>query len=91
MNDLYIEIDKDKEPYYKKISDDKVINLTGESGSGKSYFSNQWKDDKNYIIIDTDIVFSDTESDNMESVELRKLFQNKSKDYLIHNFLQYQL
>lgn len=86
QDELHISLYVDKEPYRKVLSDEKVINLTGESGSGKSYFSNQWKDDKKYIIVDTDIVFSDTESDNMESVELRKLFQNKSKDYLIHNF-----
>ena len=57
MNDLYIEIDKDKEPYYKKISDDKVINLTGESGSGKSYYSTKYINDDNYIVIDTDEVY----------------------------------
>lgn len=84
--ELFITLDVDKEPYIKRITDDKVINLTGESGSGKSYFSNKWKDDDNYIIIDTDIVFSDKESDNKECVELRKIFGNKPKDYLITNF-----
>lgn len=34
-NELLIELDIDKEPYIKKITDDKIINLTGESGSGK--------------------------------------------------------
>ena len=84
--ELFISLDEDKDPYVKKINDDKVINLTGESGSGKSYFSNKWKDDDKYIIIDTDIVFSDKDSDNKESVELRKIFCDKSKDYLITNF-----
>ena len=54
---MYIEIDKDKAPYIKKITDDKIINLTGESGSGKSYFSKQYVGDE-YIVIDTDEVFS---------------------------------
>lgn len=85
-NELYISIKIDKEPYIKEITKDKVINLTGESGSGKSYFSNQWKDNNNYIIVDTDIVFSDKESDNKESVELRKIFKGKSKDILINDF-----
>jgi len=86
QNELYISLFIDKEPYIKKISNDKVINLTGESGSGKSYFSNKWKNDSNYIVIDTDIIFSDRESDNKESVELRKIFKDKSKDYLITDF-----
>ena len=33
--------------------DDNVINLTGESGSGKSYYSTKYKNDGNYIVIDT--------------------------------------
>lgn len=81
----------DKEPYIKKITDDKVINLTGESGSGKSYYSDKYANDENYIIIDTDIVFSDKPSDNKESVELRKIFNDKPKDYLFTNFDEFYL
>ena len=85
-NELLIELDIDKEPYIKKITDDKIINLTGESGSGKSYYTNKWKNDDNYIIIDTDIVFNNMESDNKESVELRKFFKYKTGDILIDDF-----
>ena len=88
QNELYISLYVDKEPYIKILSKDKVINLTGESGSGKSYFSNKWKNDDNYVLIDTDIVFSDKPSANEESVELRRLFEDKPKDYLITNFDQ---
>ena len=42
MKDLFIELDVDKEPYVKVISEDKIINLTGESGSGKSTYSQQF-------------------------------------------------
>lgn len=62
-SDLLISRFIDKEPYIKVLTDDKVINITGESGSGKSYFSNKYINDDNYIIIDTDIVFSDKQSD----------------------------
>lgn len=86
QSELLISLYVDKEPYIKELTKDKIINLTGESGSGKSYFSNKWKNDNNYIIIDTDIVFSDKPSDNKESIELRKLFVDKPKDYLITNF-----
>lgn len=76
----------DKEPYIKNLTNDKVINITGESGSGKSYFSDKYIKDNNYIVIDTDVVFSDKLSDNKESVELRTIFSDKPKDYLITNF-----
>ena len=75
-----------KEPYVKKLTDDKIINLTGESGSGKSYFSDKYIKDNNYIVVDTDIVFGDRPSDNKESLELRELFKNKEKESLIDDF-----
>ena len=85
-SDLLISRFIDKKPYIKDITKDKVINITGESGSGKSYFSNKYLSDNNYIVIDTDIVFSDSPSDNKEIINLRKIFNNKTKDYLITNF-----
>ena len=84
---LYI----DKESYIKDLSNDKVINITGESGSGKSYFSDKYIKDDNYIVIDTDVVFSDRPSDNRESIELRSVFSDKPKDYLFTNFDEFYL
>ena len=55
---MYIEISNDKEPYIKELSEDQIINLTGESGSGKSYFSKKYLDSDEYVVIDTDEVFS---------------------------------
>ena len=84
-SDLLISINVDKDPYIKKITDDNVINLTGESGSGKSYYSTKYKNDDNYIVIDTDNIYDD----NFES-ELRNIFKNKFgnnlKTSLIDNF-----
>lgn len=84
---LYI----DKEPYIKDLTDDKVINITGESGSGKSYFSDKYIKDDNYIVIDTDVVFSNRPSNNKESIELRTIFSDKSKDYLLTDFDKFYL
>ena len=84
---LYI----DKEPYIKDLTDDKVINITGESGSGKSYFSDKYIKDDKYIVIDTDVVFSDRPSDNIQSIELRDIFKDKPKDYLFTNFDEFYL
>lgn len=90
-SDLLISRFIDKEPYIKTITNDNVINITGESGSGKSYFSYKYNNDNNYIIIDTDIVFSDKKLDNKASVELRNIFNDKPKDYLFTNFDEFYL
>ena len=87
----YLRIFIDKEPFIKDLTDDKVINITGESGSGKSYFSDKYIKDDNYIVIDTDVVFSDKPSENKESIELRKVFNDKPKDYLFTNFDEFYL
>ncbi len=76
----------DKKPYIKDITEDKIINVTGESGSGKSYFSNKYLNDDKYIVIDTDVIFSDSPTDNKQIMDLRKIFNNKPKDYLFTDF-----
>lgn len=48
-----------KEPYVKIITNDKIINLTGQSGSGKSYYAKEKFNSEEYEIIDTDDIFSD--------------------------------
>lgn len=85
-SDLLICINVDKEPYIKDISNDKVINITGESGSGKSYYTNKYINDNNYIVIDTDLVFGEQVCKNKYILELRKLFKDKEKNILITDF-----
>lgn len=76
-NDLLISRFIDKEPYIKEISNHKIINITGESGSGKSYFSKEYIDNDNYIVIDTDEVFSKFENSSAINKELGIMFRNK--------------
>ena len=90
-SDLFISRFVDKEPYIKDLTKDKVINITGESGSGKSYFSNKYINDDNYIVVDTDIVFSNKQSNNIECTRLKEIFKNKPKDYLLANFDEFYL
>lgn len=55
--DLDIEVDRTKDIYEKVLTNDKVINVTGSSGSGKStYVSEHFNSDK-YIVVDTDEIF----------------------------------
>lgn len=86
MEDILIDYDIDKEPYIKTITNDKIINLTGESGSGKSYYSSKYMNDDNYIIIDTDILFSTEETDNKYILDLRDIFSYTDNMILINNF-----
>ena len=85
-SELLISINTDKEPYIKELSKDKVINITGESGSGKSYFSNKFINNDNYIVIDTDLIFSNKSTDDKYLLGLREIFKDKNKNYLITNF-----
>ena len=49
----FITLDIDKEPYIKVLSNDRVINLTGQSGSGKSTYAKENFNSDEYLIIDT--------------------------------------
>ena len=72
---LYI----DKEPYIKKLTDDKIINLTGQSGSGKSTYAKDHFNDDRYLIIDTDEIFSENRFEKTKGInkELGEYFRNK--------------
>ena len=57
MNE-FITLDIDKDPYIKVLTTDKVINLTGQSGSGKSTYAKENFNSDEYLIIDTDEILS---------------------------------
>lgn len=67
----------DRDPLKVKLTDDRVINLTGQSGSGKSYFSNSFDD--NYLIVDTDELLSEHRYKNSVGInkELGEYFRTK--------------
>lgn len=68
-----------KEPYEKIISDDKIINLTGQSGSGKSYYAHEHFNNAEYEIVDTDDIFSEERFKESSGInkELGTYFRNK--------------
>ena len=84
---LYITLDIDKDPYIKHLTDDPVLNLTGESGSGKTTATIPYKENPNCIVIDTDNVFSKKEK-NKEEQELYNYLIKKYKELpnLYENF-----
>ena len=78
-NDIHISLNNNKVPYIKKLTNNKIINLTGQTGSGKStYALNNYNSDK-YLIIDTDEILSDNRYNNSTGInkELGLYFRNK--------------
>ena len=80
-SDLLISRFIDKDIYTKLMTNDRVINITGESGSGKSYYSKRYLNDENYVIIDTDVVFGDRKPNNKYEEELQQKVHNSFSDY----------
>ena len=62
-----------------KITGDKVINLTGQSGSGKSTYALNNFNTSDYLVIDTDDIFSDERFKEAKGLnkELGELFRSK--------------
>lgn len=58
-SDTDISLCVSKEPYIKQLTNDNIINLTGQSGSGKSYYARENFNSDEYEIIDTDDILSD--------------------------------
>ena len=76
-SDLLICLNVDKSPYTKILSNDKFINLTGESGSGKSYYVRKYFNSSDYIVIDNDEVFSRYDKASGINKELGSWFRIK--------------
>ena len=49
---------KDRQDYIKKITEDNIYNITGEKGSGKSYFGNGKDNLEECVVIHLDPVFT---------------------------------
>lgn len=69
----------DKEPYIKDLTNDKIINLTGQSGSGKSTYAIKHFNSDKYLIVDTDDIFSEIRFAKSKGInkELGDYFRNK--------------
>jgi adenylate kinase family enzyme len=90
MEEIEISLYEDKEPYRVTLTDDKVINITGQSGSGKTTYVEEHYNDDSYLHIDTDEIFSDHRFANAKGInrELGEYFRDKYKELptLINDF-----
>ena len=80
-SNLDISLYVSKEPYKKELTKDKIINLTGQSGSGKSTYAKEHFNTDEYLIIDTDEVLSDNRYPNSTGInkKLGSFFREKYK------------
>lgn len=80
--DLDIKLNEYKEPYIKQLTNDNIINLTGQSGSGKSTYANKNFSSEEYQIIDTDDVFSEKRFEESTGLnkKLGEYFRSKYKE-----------
>lgn len=76
-SDLLISRFIDKDIYTKVLTSDRVINITGESGSGKSYYSKKYMNNDAYVVIDTDVVFGNAKSSNKYEEKLHNKVLSK--------------
>lgn len=78
-SDLDISLTIFKKPYIKQLTNDNIINLTGQSGSGKSTYANEHFNTDEYLIIDTDEIFSDKRFQYAKGIskELGEMFRSK--------------
>lgn len=88
-SDLLISLYVDKDLYVKELTDDKVVNVTGESGSGKSTYVSENFSGEEYVVIDTDMVFGNHDCDEINEY-VKKCFVEKYGNIpnLIENFDQ---
>ena len=79
IHDESISLYVSKEPYIKELTKDNIINLTGQSGSGKSTYAQKNFCNDEYQIIDTDEIFSDVRFSKTTGInkELGIMFRNK--------------
>ncbi len=69
----------DKEPLIKELTKDRIINVTGQTGSGKTTYIKEHFQTDEFLIVDTDEIFSDNRFENSTGInkELGEYFRNK--------------
>ena len=69
----------DKKDIEIKCTEDKIINITGMIGAGKSTEANKYRDNNNYIVISLDCLYRGQDKGNLneETKVINKILQEK--------------
>lgn len=73
----------DKKDIQIKCTEDKIINITGMIGSGKTTAANKYRNDNNYIVISLDCLYRGQDKENMneETIRINKILKEKFPNY----------
>lgn len=88
----YLGLFIDRSDYKKVITKDDVINVIGIKGSGKTTFSYKYVNNKEYIVINCDRLFSNEESTfaTKDSEKIKKMLLKKHQTIKVGaNFINY--
>lgn len=78
-NDIFIDLKISKPPYVKMLTNDNIINLAGQSGSGKTTYAKEHFSGGDYLIIDPDDIFSENRYEKATGInkELGRMFRKR--------------
>ena len=76
MENEHMDMIIDKEPFIKQLTDDNIINLTGEGGSGKTTYAEEHFGEGD-IVIDYDEIIAPTERIKPIELEIRNMLIEK--------------
>lgn len=88
----YLRLFIDKPDYKKVITKDNVINVIGTKGAGKTTLSNDYINNKEYIVINCDRLYSNEESTSAtkDSEKIKKMLLKKHQTIKVEvNFINY--
>ena len=72
---------KDRPDYFKKLSDDDIINVIGTKGSGKTTSANKYISNTDYIVINCDRLYDMPTDSKVEDEFLPKVKELLIKKY----------
>lgn len=74
-----VKIFRDKKDIEIECTKDKIINITGMIGSGKTTMANKYRKDNNYIVISLDCLYRGQDKENMneQTMKINEILKEK--------------
>lgn len=87
-----VSVFRDKEDIEIKCTEDKIINITGMIGSGKTTKANEYRRNNRYIVISLDCLYRGQDKENMNeetmkiNQRLKEIFPNQDNEKYFKNY-----